>query len=135
MARAFDCPSRAGNDGDGVLDLLRSFVERVGLARGGEGKEIGFKSSDAVEPPGGVGEGLDEVGFGGPFGLVFAGEGLEVALVGVEVLGGHDDELAGESVAEGVEGGTFFAGAGFGSGGVLGIGFVDCGAGDFGAGC
>ena len=77
----------------------------VELVDGGEVEEIGFYRDDAVEAPGGVGQGLDEIGFGGALGMVFVCEGFEVALVGFEVLGGHDYDLAGESVAEGVEGG------------------------------
>ncbi len=101
---------------------------KVGLVGGGKGQEVGFEGGDSVQAPGGVGEGLDQMGFGCAFGMVFVGEGLVVALVGSEVLGGHDDDLAGESVAEGVEGGSLFAGGCFGAGGVLGIGSVDLGA-------
>ena len=82
-------------DGEGVLDSV---------ADGGEVEEIGFERGGAVESPGSVGEGLDEVGLGGSFGVVFVDERFHVTLVGGEVLGGHDDDLAGESVAEGVEG-------------------------------
>ena len=46
-------------------------------------------------------------------------------LVGLEVLGGHDYDLAGEAVTEGVQGRLFFAGLGFGSGGVLRVCSVD----------
>jgi hypothetical protein len=51
-----------------------------------------------------------------------------VVLVGGVVLGGKDDDVAGESMAEGVEGGALFAGWGAGAGGVLGVGAVDFGA-------
>ena len=37
-----------------------------------------------------------------PLGWHWVDEGLDVALVGVEVVAGEDDDLAGESVAEGV---------------------------------
>jgi hypothetical protein len=46
-------------------------------------------------------------------------------LISLEIFGGHDDDLAGESVAEGVEGGALLAGFGFGACGVLRIGSVD----------
>jgi len=39
------------------------------------------------------------LGFGGAFGVVLGCEGLDVALIGFEVVGGKDDDLAGESVA------------------------------------
>jgi hypothetical protein len=60
-----------------------------------------------------------------------------VVLVGGVVLGGKDDDVAGESMAEGVEGGALFAGWGAGAGGVLRVGAVDFGAwvgGGFGVG-
>ena len=40
------------------------------------------------------------MGFGGSFGLVFSREGLYVLLVGLEVVGRQDDDLAGEAVTE-----------------------------------
>jgi hypothetical protein len=42
---------------------------------GGELQDC-INGGDAVESPGGVGEGLDELGFGGALGLVFVGEGF-----------------------------------------------------------
>jgi hypothetical protein len=53
-----------------------------------------------------------------------AGERSQMAAIGFEVFGGHDDELAGESVAEGVERGTLLAVGGAGSGGELRVGEV-----------
>ena len=44
---------------------------------------------------------------------------------GFEALGGHDYDLAGESVTESVERRLVFAGGGFGAGGVLRVGSVD----------
>jgi hypothetical protein len=90
-----------------------------------QGEQIVFESRDAVEAPGGVGDSLYEVLFGFGFGLVFEEEPLAVGLVSDQVIGGEDDGLAGESVAESVEGRTLFAGFGARAGGVLGIGAVD----------
>ena len=87
-----------------------------------------LERGDAVEPPGGVGESLDELGFGGAFGLVFGGESAEVSVVGVVILVGHDDDVAGESVTEGVECGTLLAFGGYGAGGVLRVTAIDFGA-------
>lgn len=84
-----------GGDGEGLLDLFWSLVERVRLADDAEGEEIVFKGADAVLPPGRIGQGLDELGFGGALGVVFGGEGLDVALVGFEIVGGEDDDLSG----------------------------------------
>jgi len=114
-----------GGDGEGLLNLAGRVVEGIGKARATEGEEIVLKSGDAVEAPCSVGEGLDEVGFGGAVGVVFVGEGLHVALVGFEILTGEDDDLAGETVAEGVEGRAALAVVGFGSGGVLRVLAVD----------
>lgn len=47
-----------------------------------------------------------------------------MGLISREVFVGHDDKLAGEAVAEGVEGRSAFTGVGFGAGGVLGVGSV-----------
>ena len=54
------------------------------------GKQIGFEEWDAVEAPGGVGELLDELGFGGSGGMVFVEELAAVELVGSGVLGRED---------------------------------------------
>ena len=87
-----------------------------------------LERGDAVEPPGGVGESLDELGFGGAFGLVLGGESAEVGVVGVVILVGHDDDVAGESVTEGVECGTLLAFGSYGAGGVLRVTAIDFGA-------
>jgi hypothetical protein len=62
---------------------------------------------------------LDELLFERAFGLEIVKEAAGVVLVGGVVLGGKDDDVAGESMAEGVEGGALFAGWGAGAGGVL----------------
>ena len=118
----------AGGCGHGGLGLGVIDVGAFGVLLEAEGEEVGFHGAEAVEAPGGVGEGLGEVGFGGALGQVFGVEGLGVFLVGCEVVGGEDDDLAGKAVAEGVYGGTLFAGGGFGAGGFGGVGAVDDGA-------
>ena len=92
-----------GGDGDGFPHLVGRFVVGEVLIDDVVGEQVGFESEDPVLPPCGVGQRLDELAFGGAFGVVFAGEGLDVALVGFHVFGWKDDDLAGESVAEGVE--------------------------------
>src|ERR1700687_5920992 len=69
------------------------------------------------------------------FGLEIVEERAGLALVGGEVLFRHDDDLAGESMAKGVERRTLFAGVGARAGGVLGIGAVCDGAAGFGLFC
>ena len=91
-----------------------------GLGVGVLGKQLGFEQRDAVEAPGGVGEFLREVRFGGRGGLVLVEELAAVELVGGGVLGGEDRGSGGQAVAQGVEGGTLFAGGGAGAGGAIG---------------
>ena len=61
--------------------------------------------------------------------VLMEGFGEEVILL--QVFIGHDDDLAGESVAQGVEGGALLAGFGAGAGGVEGVGAVGGGAAGF----
>ena len=67
---------------------------------GGAGEEFGFEARDTVETPGGVGEFLDQLGFGGSLGLVFVVEIATVALVSGGVLGRQDRGSACEAVLE-----------------------------------
>jgi hypothetical protein len=53
---------------------------------------------------------------------------LDVALVGVGVLGGQDGGAGSETMAQRVEGRTLLAGLGARTGGVLGVGAVGGGA-------
>jgi hypothetical protein len=53
---------------------------------------------------------------------------LNVMLIGFKILGGHKDELAGESVTEGAEAGAVSNLGNSGSGGVAGIIAIDLGA-------
>jgi len=86
-------------DGESGTDLLSDIFEGSGLADDAQGQEIVFESAHAILPPGGVGQRLDELAFGGAFGVVFGYETLDVLLVGFQVVGREDDGLAGESVA------------------------------------
>lgn len=67
-ARAVE--SESGKQAMGVDD-----VERRGLGAGGwglsAGEEVGFQKWDTAESPGGVGEFLDEMSFGGGGGTVW----------------------------------------------------------------
>ena len=62
----------------------------LGGGIGGAGEQVGFEERDAVEAPGGVGEFLDELGFGGSGGLVFVEEAAAMCVVGGSVFGGED---------------------------------------------
>ena len=87
--------------------------------------EFRFGEVGATEPPGEVGELVDEQDFGGAGGLVFVLEGAMVGDVEEFVFGGEDGELGGEAVFEAVECGDGFAGVGAGSGALGGVGAVD----------
>jgi hypothetical protein len=115
-------------DAQGLAHLVGSFVEPQILMDHAEHEQVVFERGDAVESPGGVGESLDELSLGGAFGLVFGREGAEVGVVGVVILAGHDDDVAGESVTEGVEGGALLALGSYGAGGVLRVTAIDFGA-------
>ncbi len=99
-----------------------------GLGVGILGEKLGFEEWDAVEAPGGVGDFVDQLSFGGGGGGVLVEKLLDVALVGVGVLGGQDGRAGGEAMAQGVEGRTLLAGFGARTGGVLGVGAVGCGS-------
>ena len=59
-----------------------------------EREEVGLDCGGAVELPGGVDQGLNELGFGSLFGPIFVEEGMGMTLVGSVILGGKDDGLA-----------------------------------------
>jgi len=117
--------------GQGGVHFRFGGVDAAGVRGHAEGEEVGFQGHDAVQTPGCVGDGLDQLFFGGEFGLVFGEEFLDMELVGGEGLGGHDHGLAGEPMAERVQRRTVLAGFGARASGFLGIGAVDGGAGGF----
>jgi hypothetical protein len=91
-------------------------------------EEIGFDGCDAKETPAEVGQELDEDGFGLGLRVVLIVEGCDVSFVDFGVLAWNERVLAGEAVAESVEGRSVFAFLGFRSGGELGVGAIDFGA-------
>ena len=108
--------------GEGAMGVHDVKVDSglIGGRVGGAIEEGGFERGDAVEAPGGVGEFLGELGFGGGGGLVFVEKLAAVVLVGGGVLGGEDGRAAGEAVGDGVHGRTLFACCGAGAGGAVG---------------
>jgi hypothetical protein len=122
-----------GGHGESGVNFRVSGVDVVGLFVDAERKEVSFESGDAIDTPGCVGEGLHELLFERALGLEIVEEALGVVCIGGVVLGGKDDDVAGESMAECVEGGALFAGRGAGAGGVLGVGPIDIGTIDAGA--
>ncbi len=108
--------------GEGLDGGLR-VGERVGVR-----EDPGFDEWDAVEAPGGIGEFLDELGFGGVGGLIFVAELAAVSLECGGVFGGEDSGFSRESMAEGVESHTLLSGCGAWTGGVLGVGAIYGGA-------
>jgi hypothetical protein len=100
--------------GEGGFGLRMVGAEAVFHFNDAEREEVGLDSGGAVHAPGGIDEGLDKLGFGGVFGAVFSQEGLGVALISGVVLGGQDDGLAGQAVAQCVEGRALLADFGAG---------------------
>ena len=117
-----------GGEGAVGVDDIEVDASLIGRWVGGAVEERGFEVRNAVEAPGGVGEFLGELGFGGSGGLIFVEELAAVALIGGEVLGSQDGGLAGKAVGEGVLRRPLFAGGGAGAGGMLGVGAIDGGA-------
>lgn len=69
-----------GDEAVGVDDVEGDaclLSRRVGSAM----KQVGFEERDAIEAPGGVGELLDELSFGGRSGLVFVEEAAAMGFV------------------------------------------------------
>jgi hypothetical protein len=67
----------------------------------------------AVETPVIVGDALDDLDLKYARGFLVCMEGIGKAVIRLQVFGGHDDDLAGESVAQRIEGGFLFTGFGF----------------------
>ena len=107
----------------GVEDIELG-IGRVSGAR----EQLGFEVWNSIEAPGGVGEFVDQLGFGGGGWLVFIQKLLEVEREHGRILGGEDGGAGGESVAQGIERRSLFAGWGARTGGVLGIGSICGGA-------
>ena len=82
------------------------------------GEQLAFEEWYAVEAPGGVGDFVDELSLNGGGGLVLFEKLLDVALVGVRILGGQDRGAGSEAMAEGVERGAMLARCGARAGGV-----------------
>jgi hypothetical protein len=95
---------------------------------GGAIQQVGFEERDAVETPGGVGELVDELGFGCCGGLVFVEELATMGFIRGWVFRGQDGGAGRQAMAQRVERRTLLAGFGARTGGVLGIGAIDGGA-------
>ena len=81
-----------------------------------ESEDAGFHGFGALETPCVLGGGFGEVALDGSFGFEEADVFEEEFIVGGALFRGHDGDLAGEAVAEGVEGGAAFAFLGAGTG-------------------
>ncbi len=78
-----------------VVQAESGQLRNQGLGTGVLRKQRGFKEWNASESPGGVGEFLGELGFGGSGGLVFVEELAAVKLIGSGVLSSEDGGAAG----------------------------------------
>jgi hypothetical protein len=104
----------------GVID-----IDGPGMLMHPEREEIGFERGNPVKTPSGIGKSLDQLFFKCALGFEIVEEKLGLALVGSEILCGHDDGMPGESVAKRIERRALFARVGARAGGVLGIGAID----------
>ncbi len=73
------------------------------------GIDNGLQANDAVQPPVGVVNGLDEAALFEGFGVVEAGVVVEALLVGGGVIVIKEDAVAAEAVFDGVAGGDGFS--------------------------
>ena len=92
-----------GGDGQGGVGLRMFSAGAFGVVIKPDGEQVGFDGADAVDAPSGVGQGLDQMSFGGALGPVFVVESLGEFEVGGEIESGQDDDLAGDGVAGGGE--------------------------------
>ena len=92
-------------------------MESSGLVAESSGEDAFFDGVGALEAPHAVGDLVDEAGFDGAGGLVVLHDGGVVFVPGGGFFGGEDEDLAGESVAEGVEAAAGFAFLGARAGG------------------
>ena len=111
--------------GEGAVDggVIRGQAAREFLEA--EREEIIFRGADAVEAPVGVGDGLDSLGFEQTLRLELGVELGAMLLIGCEIVFGQNDGLAGEAVAESVEGRSALAFGGDWTSGAGGVFAVD----------
>ena len=93
----------SGGGGEGILSLGVIDMGAAALIEEPEGEQVGLDGADLVHAPGGVGQGLGEMGFGGALRLVLTIESLGEFEIGGEVFGSHEDDLSGEVMAGGGE--------------------------------
>jgi hypothetical protein len=99
-------------------------AETIGELATAASEDAELETGDAVQPPIGVGEGLNERTFEGADGLKFFLVGTEMLAVGFEVIGGEEDRTACESGFEGVERDLGFAVGTTRTGGALRVGSI-----------
>src|SRR5271165_4743622 len=107
---------RGGTSGGGAVVLGVDLIFEI---VGAEGEQGLLHGPEAVETPGAVGDGLDQLALHGGLGLEVVEEVAAEFVVGDAVFGGDDDGLAGETVAQGVEAGTLLAFGGARAGGMV----------------
>ena len=103
---------------DGVRDVL---------VIAGKNNEIRFHGSNAIDAPGELGEGADEVELADRLRLELIKEGQDVDLIKLGIFAGDDGALAGEAVAKGVQRSFLFSFVGARTGGFQGVQAVDFG--------
>src|SRR5271165_4043466 len=107
---------RGGAGGSGAIVWRVDLIFEID---GAEGEQGLLHSAEAVETPGAVGDGLDQLALHSGLGLEVVEEAAAEFVVGGAVFGGDDDGLAGEAVAEGVHAGALLALGGARAGGMV----------------
>ncbi len=112
-----------------VAHVVEFGVDRISAADELGAEQIGFNTPEAKQAPAGDGHGFDQIHFDGGRGVELVEVGLAEVFEVFLGLGGQDDGLRGESVAEAVVGraGAAFEGegaSGFGAVGAGGRGFA-----------
>ena len=98
-------PGAALGEGGVEFGLIGILGDMFALAEREDGV---FQGTGAVEAPAVLGDGLGEIDFESAFGGEGLADSVAVLVEGFLVFRSVDDDLAGESVAEGVEGRTLF---------------------------
>ena len=118
--------------GEGGVDLGVIDIDIAGFFEMAEGEEVVFGGAAAIETPVIFGDGLGEAALVGGFGREVSDDFGAVGDEGGAGFVGHDGDLAGDAMLEGVHSGTAATAFGSGAGGFLGVTKI---GGDLGGGC
>ena len=96
------------SDGEGIAYFWMFDFDGLDVAVQAHGEQVVLESFGAIEAPGVVGEGLGELEFECAYGFEVVLQFMGEAKIFGEIFAGHDDDLPGEPMTQGVEGRYFF---------------------------